>query len=322
MPHNRILLQATPSESVSDSIRKQRDALLVSSGSGVPVTGQYYDLIRAGQQVQTSAPTAFTNAKVRGVFNKAGGVRSFSAAGYSYPSGQMVIGAGLSAAPYPSLETPSAARKRQMATLMGLSGIDESRIQATKDCIALLSPATYKLDTKAGRIAAIKATYQFVFGRPPTDQEIEYYGAMYWCATVNPSNDDTIVAVMKKIKGNFSSTTPNAASFPSFNGKRQGIDSFNDSFRIRSSLLDVIPGVSIAGGSKVVKWAYEQYKANKPAGSGDTGDTGDGGGITPPGDDDDDKGDGTDSGLSTGAIVGIVAGVAALGIVAYLATRR
>jgi hypothetical protein len=317
----RNFIQAAPGESVADAVRKQKDAILYSDGSDVPLTGQYYDLMRATQQVRTAAPTAFTNAGIRGIRNQYGGVKSYAAAGYNYPSGQMVIGAGLSAVPYPSLETPSAARKRQMATLMGLSGIDESRIQATKDCISLLDPSTYKLDTKAGRIAAIKATFQFVFGRQPNDREIEYYGAMYWCASVNPSDSATIVGVMKAIKRYNISTTPSANSFPAFNGKRQGADSFNDSFRIRSSLLDLIPGVNIAGVGKVVRWAYEQYKTDTPAtGGGDTGggDTGGGGGS---GDGSGGSSDGTDSGLSQGAIIGIVAGVAALGLVAYLATR-
>lgn len=103
--------------SVSELTRAQKE-ILANTSATVPVTGQYYDLIRAGQQVQTSAPAALTNAYVRGVRNKAGGVKSFAAAGYNYPSGQMVIGAALAGAG--TFMSPSEARKRQMAQLLGL----------------------------------------------------------------------------------------------------------------------------------------------------------------------------------------------------------
>jgi hypothetical protein len=90
-------------ESVSAATRRAKEALadeeirklLLGSRQEVPVTGQYYDVIRATQQVRTGAPPALTNQFVRGIFNKAGGVHSFAAANYSYPSGQMVIGAAL-----------------------------------------------------------------------------------------------------------------------------------------------------------------------------------------------------------------------------------
>lgn len=313
----RNFIQATPGESVAEAVRKQKDAILYSDGSNTPLTGQYYDVMRATQQVRTSAPSAFTNAGIRGIRNQYGGVKSYAAATYNYPSGQMVIGAGLSAVPYPSLETPSAARKRQMGTLMGLNGIDNAKIQYTKDCISLWSPSTYNLDTAAGRIAAIKAAFQFAFGRQPVDEEIEYYGAMYWCASTSPSNDDTIVRVMRTIATG-PGTMPSAEFFPAFNGKAPGIDSFNDSFRIRTSMLDLIKGVDVKGVGKVVEWAAKKYKSvpsSTGTGTG-TGTSSGGGDAKPPV-----VNDGTDSGLSTGAIVGIVAGVAALGIVAYLATR-
>ena len=83
-------------DSVSDIVRRQKEALYtVTDGSVVPLTGQYYDQFRATQQVRTSAPKSLTNPFVRGIQNKAGGVPSFAAATYQYPSGQMVIGAAL-----------------------------------------------------------------------------------------------------------------------------------------------------------------------------------------------------------------------------------
>jgi hypothetical protein len=103
--------------SVSELTRAQKE-ILANTSATVPVTGQYYDLIRAGQQVQTSAPAALTDAYVRGIRNKAGGVKSFAAAGYNYPSGQMVIGAALAGAG--TFMSPSLARKQQMAQLLGL----------------------------------------------------------------------------------------------------------------------------------------------------------------------------------------------------------
>jgi hypothetical protein len=129
-------LQASPSirpereMSVSEQMRLAREALarpavrdqLLTSFQPVPVTGQYYDVIRATQQVRTSAPPALTNAFVRGINNKAGGVKSFAAAGYNYPSGQMVIGAALAGMPCPSCGSPSEDRKLQMAGLLGLAG--------------------------------------------------------------------------------------------------------------------------------------------------------------------------------------------------------
>ena len=164
-------LQASPSirpdvgMSVSDATRLAKESfanpdvfgILMGEGPRVPVTGNYYDAIRAQYQVQTSAPSALTNQFVRGIYNTRGGVKSFAAANYSYPSQQMVIGAalaGLSAAPKSaavvaarkrvldravarvtgqdlagvrspysaSLDSPSMDRQRQMARLMGLSG--------------------------------------------------------------------------------------------------------------------------------------------------------------------------------------------------------
>lgn len=103
--------------SVSELTRAQKE-ILANTSATVPVTGQYYDLIRASQQVQTSAPAALTDAYVRGIRNKAGGVKSFAAAGYNYPSGQMVIGAALAGAG--TFMSPSQARKQQMAQLLGL----------------------------------------------------------------------------------------------------------------------------------------------------------------------------------------------------------
>jgi hypothetical protein len=93
--------------SVSEQIRAAKDALsqsavkdlLLGNGGGVPVTGQYYDLIRAQQQVRTGAPSALTNPFIRGINNQRGGVKSFAAANYKYPSGQMVIGAALAGCP-------------------------------------------------------------------------------------------------------------------------------------------------------------------------------------------------------------------------------
>lgn len=114
--------------SVSEQIRAAREALsapavrqaLLTSTQPVPVTGQYYDVIRAGQQVRTSAPPALTNAYVRGINNKAGGVKSFAASNYNYPSGQMVIGAALAGSPCLTCSSPSEDRKAQMAQLLGL----------------------------------------------------------------------------------------------------------------------------------------------------------------------------------------------------------
>lgn len=117
-------LAASPSirpvreESVSERLRREKE-LLLGSGPAVPVTGQYYDVIRATQQVRTRAPQALTNAFVRGINNKVGGVKSFAAANYNYPSGQMVIGASL-AGMCGSCGSPSEDRKRQMERLMGL----------------------------------------------------------------------------------------------------------------------------------------------------------------------------------------------------------
>jgi hypothetical protein len=104
--------------SVSEQQRKLKE-LLLGSGQAAPITGQYYDALRATQQVRTGAPRALTNAAIRGINNKAGGVRSFAAAGYNYPSGQMVIGASLAGL------SPSQDRARQMRALMGLGAADD-----------------------------------------------------------------------------------------------------------------------------------------------------------------------------------------------------
>lgn len=146
-------LQASPSirpereMSVSEQMRLAREALaapavraaLLTSSQPVPVTGQYYDVIRAGQQVRTSAPPALTNAFTRGVHNKAGGVKSFAAAGYNYPSGQMVIGAALAGMPCRTCGSPSEDRKLQMAGLLGLAGTVDGKVNWRKDCF--LDPA-------------------------------------------------------------------------------------------------------------------------------------------------------------------------------------
>jgi hypothetical protein len=140
-------LQASPpirperDMSVSEQIRLAKEALarpavrdqLLTSFQPVPVTGQYYDLIRATQQVRTSAPPALTNAFVRGINNKAGGVKSFAAAGYNYPSGQMVIGAAL-AGMHPT-GSPSEDRKRQMERMLGLAGTVDGKADWRKDCV-------------------------------------------------------------------------------------------------------------------------------------------------------------------------------------------
>jgi hypothetical protein len=151
-------LQASPSirpereMSVSEQMRLAREALarpavrdqLLTSFQPVPVTGQYYDVIRATQQVRTSAPPALTNAFVRGINNKAGGVKSFAAAGYNYPSGQMVIGAALAGMPCPSCGSPSEDRKAQMAGLLGLGAAAEASdlaqaLEEAKSILDLLS---------------------------------------------------------------------------------------------------------------------------------------------------------------------------------------
>jgi hypothetical protein len=143
--------------SVSEQTRVAKEALkqagvaaiLMGQGEPVPVTGNYYDAIRATQQVQTSAPANLTNQFVRGLYNKKGGVKSFAAANYDYPSQQMVIGAALAGlgsaplqverlgrivgdtyvAPFPVIPTgrggvssPSEERRNQMAGLLGLAG--------------------------------------------------------------------------------------------------------------------------------------------------------------------------------------------------------
>jgi hypothetical protein len=142
--------------SVSEQTRIAKEALkqeaiasiLMGEGGAVPVTGNYYDAIRARQQVRTSAPANLTNQFVRGLYNKKGGVKSFAAANYDYPSQQMVIGAALAGlgssptqverlgrivgdtyvAPFPNMvrssysSSPSEERARQMAGLLGLNG--------------------------------------------------------------------------------------------------------------------------------------------------------------------------------------------------------
>ena len=122
-PKMASTLQGRPivGETVADVVRLQRDALLYSD-SKVPLTGPYYDVFRATQQVRTSAPASLTNAYVRGIQNKAGGVKSFAAATYQYPSGQMVIGAALAGIP----ESPSDWRRHQLAgsPLAGLGDYD------------------------------------------------------------------------------------------------------------------------------------------------------------------------------------------------------
>lgn len=135
-PQMPATLQASPPirppmpVSVSEQIRAAKEALkqpavqekLLTSSQPVPVTGQYYDVIRATQQVRTSAPPALTNPYVRGINNKAGGVKSFAAANYNYPSGQMVIGASLAGCS--TCSSPSEDRKAQMAKLLGLGAVE------------------------------------------------------------------------------------------------------------------------------------------------------------------------------------------------------
>jgi len=138
--------------SVSEQIRAAKEALkqpavrdaLLTSTQPVPVTGQYYDMIRAGQQVRTSAPPALTNPYVRGINNKAGGVKSFAAANYNYPSGQMVIGAALAGSPCYSCGSPSEDRKAQMERLLGLGAAAEASdlaqaLEEAKSILDLLS---------------------------------------------------------------------------------------------------------------------------------------------------------------------------------------
>jgi hypothetical protein len=112
--------------SVSEATRLAKEALahqdvqsiLMGEGPRVPITGNYYDAIRAQYQVRTHAPSALTNQFSRGLFNKRGGVKSFAAADYNYPSQQMVIGAALAAAPdlrQAAMRQARAAQKRQAA---------------------------------------------------------------------------------------------------------------------------------------------------------------------------------------------------------------
>ena len=127
-------LAASPSirpvrdESVSERLRREKE-LLLGNGPAVPITGQYYDVIRATQQVRTRAPQALTNGFIRGINNKTGGVKSFAAATYNYPSGQMVIGASLAGASMcGSCGSPAMERQRQMAKLMGLGAIPDPEL--------------------------------------------------------------------------------------------------------------------------------------------------------------------------------------------------
>lgn len=142
----RIAKEALKQEAIAD--------ILMGQGGLVPVTGNYYDAIRATQQVRTSAPSSLTNQFVRGIYSTRGGVKSFAAANYNYPSQQMVVGAALAGfgeapteveklgslrlgrlvgdtyvAPFPVIKlppttsSPSEVRRQQMAGLLGLAGV-------------------------------------------------------------------------------------------------------------------------------------------------------------------------------------------------------
>ena len=119
--------------SVSEATRRAKEALaqpeiraiLMGEGRRVPVTGAYYDDIRARQQVGTSAPRSLTNQFARGEFNKRGGVKSFAASRYNYPSRQMVIGSTL-AGMHESL-SPSEAYAAQRSRLMGLGAVSQEQ---------------------------------------------------------------------------------------------------------------------------------------------------------------------------------------------------
>jgi hypothetical protein len=143
-PKMASTLQGRPivGETVADVVRKQRDALLYSD-SKVPLTGQYYDIFRATQQVRTSAPANLTNAYIRGIQNKAGGVKSFAASTYQYPSGQMVIGAALAGIP----ESPSDWRRQQLAGLGFLApGTDLACIVRTLAANENIVPTSCKVN--------------------------------------------------------------------------------------------------------------------------------------------------------------------------------
>jgi hypothetical protein len=299
-------------DAVADAVRRQRDSYLVSDSSAAPLTGQYYDMLRATQQIRTHAPSAYTNAGIRGIRNQYGGVKSYAAAGYNYPSGQMVIGAGLAAIPYPSLETPSAARKRQMATLMGLSGIDNNKIQISSACFPrVLAPSWLggqsKEDALKERITQIRAVFRSVWNSEPSDAEVEYYGAMQWCSG---GSADTMKAVMRSIQRNGKGSTPDVANFPG-----GGVE-FNRSFQARGSIFDLLGGIDSSG---IAKWVKDTYAKSVSGGGGGGGG---GGGAADTGGGSGASGSGEDEGLSQGAIFGIVGAVAVVSLVAFMAMRK
>lgn len=174
---------------VADVVRLQRDALLYSD-SRVPLTGQYYDKFRATQQVRTSAPASLTNAQVRGINNKAGGVKSFAAATYQYPSGQMVIGAALAGM---DVSTQTRLARSRLAGL-GAAPFDDSNIDTSR---ISSGPLSFGLgaDSEDGitcgkqvggcvqvKVLRVRKALAAAGHDPSDDNAVLYFGAMKWAS--------------------------------------------------------------------------------------------------------------------------------------------
>jgi hypothetical protein len=172
---------------IADVVRAQKDALLYSD-SRVPLTGQYYDKFRATQQVRTRAPAEFTNAQVRGINNKAGGVKSFAAATYSYPSGQMVIGAALAGM---DVSTQTRLARSRLAGL-GAATFDDSNIDTSRISAGVLGFGADEEDGavcgkdsgKGGcvqvKVNRVRKALAAAGKDPNNDAAVLYFGAMRW----------------------------------------------------------------------------------------------------------------------------------------------
>lgn len=245
--------------------------------------------------------------------------------------------------------------------LSGLNGVDMSVIQGPLDCCVFgqncaSGPYSGTEGIKKAKIVGVQRHFIEIFGRAPTDDEIMYYGAMYYCA--HPANfgedNDEMRGIMLQIRNQIAdaqkqleavkknkklkppdrgllSTTPKRESFPG------GPAAFEEAFASRSGLLDsifnspalknVIDKITSAAETQAQKLIEN---ATKPPAGGSGGDSG--GGKTPAPSTDaggdasgGDSGGGMqlDQGLPVYAYVGI--GVAALlltGLVVYKISQR
>lgn len=263
-----------------------------------------------------------------------------------------VTGTGLATFQYAALED------RAGAKLNGLSGVtttytgkNPELIQVTLACCPdpLLDPIGSGKCALSGedarfveRINGIGKHFRAVFGREPTNEEIEYYGAMYWCARTDDGADTNMQKTMQNIRTQFMNYENKARNLiiakgggidegtPEWNQIYQeapykttmplpdyfpgGPSKYAESFRSRTFIGSILSDPQVG---KYLQQLMDFAKSQAQEATVDmigSGGEGTGGGSRPPG---------KSAGLSLGMQIGLgVAALAAVGGIVYYATRN